>query len=79
MYPYSSTLVQEVSQKLPSKTQTQESGPVHDTAQTHWLQPRRPTGRPIHPIGHIALDLRPEQNASLKLADEDIVVSEILQ
>ncbi|KAJ4418977.1 hypothetical protein N0V82_005202 [Gnomoniopsis sp. IMI 355080] len=50
-----------------------ESTPIHDTAPTHWHQPRTPSGHPIHPIGHISLDLRAEQNAALNLIDEGIV------
>lgn len=51
----------------------QESAPITDTATTHWQQPRTPTNRAFIPIGHVALDLRPEENAHLKLTDEGIV------
>lgn len=43
----------------------QQSVPIHDTAPTHWHLPRQLSGRPFTPIGHIALDLRPEQDATL--------------
>ncbi|KAF3767624.1 hypothetical protein M406DRAFT_233774, partial [Cryphonectria parasitica EP155] len=45
-----------------------ESQPIHDTAPTHWHLPRTPTNHPFHPIGHIALDLRPDQDRQLGLS-----------
>ncbi|KAG8166571.1 hypothetical protein KVR01_002260 [Diaporthe batatas] len=51
----------------------QESAPIVDTATTHWQKPRTPSNRAFIPIGHVALDLRPEENAHLKLTDEGIV------
>lgn len=39
----------------------------------HWGQPRSPTHRALTPVGHVALDLRPKQNAELKLTDDGIV------
>lgn len=51
----------------------QESAPITDTAPTHWQKPRTPSNRTFIPIGHIALDLRPEENAHLKLTDDGIV------
>lgn len=63
----------ETARRMLTKPTTQESLPIHDTAATHWRQPRRATRRSLAPLGHIALDLRPEQNAELKLTDDGIV------
>lgn len=58
----------------PKIRKPQESSPIHDTAPTHWSEPRTPRpSRAFTPIGHIALDLRPEQNARLGLADAGVV------
>ncbi|KAL1864201.1 hypothetical protein Daus18300_007798 [Diaporthe australafricana] len=51
----------------------QESTPIADTAPTHWQQPRTPSNRAFNPVGHIALDLRAEENAHLNLTDDGIV------
>lgn len=47
--------------------------PIIDTAPTHWQQPRTPSNRAFVPIGHVALDLRPEENAHLSLTEDGIV------
>ncbi|KAJ2902293.1 hypothetical protein MKZ38_000759 [Zalerion maritima] len=48
----------------------QEDSPIHDSATTFWLQPRSPppSKQPFTPIGHIALDKRPSEFASLGLS-----------
>ncbi|KAI3402098.1 hypothetical protein diail_27 [Diaporthe ilicicola] len=51
----------------------QESVPITDTAPTHWQQPRTPSSRAFVPIGHVALDLRAEENAHLNLTEDGIV------
>ncbi|KAK2613707.1 hypothetical protein N8I77_000599 [Diaporthe amygdali] len=51
----------------------QESTPITDTAPTHWQQPRTPSNRAFVPVGHVALDLRPEENAHLNLTEDGIV------
>lgn len=44
-----------------------EASPIRDTAPACFHQPRPPTRRAFAPVGHVALDLRPEQNAELGL------------
>ncbi|POS81129.1 hypothetical protein DHEL01_v200496 [Diaporthe helianthi] len=50
-----------------------ESAPITDTVTTHWQKPRKPSKRAFIPIGHVALDIRPEDYAHLKLTDDGIV------
>lgn len=57
-----------------TKQNKKKSMPIYDTAATHWQLPRQPSQRPMIPIGHIALDLRPEEDATLPAVpapDED--------
>lgn len=51
----------------------QENSPIHDTAATLWLTPRVASGAAIHPIGHIALDLRPEEDQRMGLPGSGVV------
>jgi hypothetical protein len=53
-YPSASALLQQHISGFPK-----ESSPIHDTAISAFSRPRDASGRPFHPIGHIALSFPP--------------------
>lgn len=48
-------------------TTLQEAENIYDTATTQWKLQREPSSRPMRPIGHVALDLRPATDQRLDL------------
>lgn len=58
-----------------ANTRIQEAAFIYDTATTQWQHPRTPSSRPMNPIGHVALDLRPDTDQRLELlADGETIV-----
>ncbi|EOO03140.1 hypothetical protein UCRPA7_1377 [Phaeoacremonium minimum UCRPA7] len=50
-----------------------EASPIKDIASIEWLKPREPSNAEFIPVGHIALDIREEENAHLGITDEGVV------
>lgn len=58
-------------------TTLQEADNIYDTATTQWKLQREPSSRPMRPIGHVALDLRPLTDQRLGFSSnkqEEIIV-----
>lgn len=55
------------------RLEKQESSPIKDTATTQWLQPREPSNREFIPVGHIAVDLREEENKNIAVTEDNVV------